>query len=132
MDDSTALRKFIVKLSIKFILLGIACAAVFYFFAQQHYFNFVPVIFIYFYLLNLLSFYILVKSHNLPMGQFSKRFILISSGKLFSSLIFAITFVILSRENMIPFLVIFIILYFSSLIQLVREFNVYLNQKKSE
>jgi hypothetical protein len=92
----------------------------------------VPVVFIYFYLLNILTFYILVKSHNLPMGQFSRRFMLISSGKLFSSLIFAITFVILSRENMIPFLVIFIILYFSSLIQLVREFNVYLNQKKSE
>ncbi|MDX9769359.1 MAG: hypothetical protein RBT19_03295 [Tenuifilaceae bacterium] len=132
MDDSTALRKYILKLSIKFILFGIACAAVFYFFAQQHYFHFVPVIFIYFYLLNLLTFYILVKSHNLPMGAFSRRFMLISSGKFFGSLVFAVTYIVLARDNIIPFLVIFIILYFSSLIQLVREFNVYLDQKKSE
>ncbi len=61
MDESTAIKKFVVKQSIIFIVLAIVCAAVFYFFAQQHYFHFVPVIFAYFYVLNLATFYVLIK-----------------------------------------------------------------------
>lgn len=132
MDDSTALRKFIRKLSIEFILLGIVCAAVFYFFAQQHYFQFAPAIFAYFYLLNLLTFSILVKSHNQSMAAFTKRFMILSMAKFFASLAFATMFIIFAREHTIPFLVIFIILYFLSLFQTVREFQVFLNQKKGE
>lgn len=130
MDESTAIKKFVVKQSIIFIVLAIVCAAVFYFFAQQHYFHFVPVIFAYFYVLNLTTFYVLIKSSRLSMSEFSKRFMLISSGKFFGSLIFALAFIIFSREHLIPFLVIFIILYISSLFQLVQQFQTFQNQKK--
>ena len=130
MDESTAIKKFVVKQSIIFIVLAIVCAAVFYFFAQQHYFHFVPVIFAYFYVLNLATFYVLIKSSRLSMSEFSIRFMLISSGKFFGSLIFALAFIIFSREHLIPFLVIFIILYISSLFQLVQQFQTFQNQKK--
>lgn len=130
MDNQTAIRVFIKKLLLKFLVAGVICAAVFYFFAQQHYFSFVPVIFLYFFLLNLLVFYILIKSHNLSTLRFSKRFMIVTFIKFFGSLIFAFLFMIFAKEHIIPFLMIFIILYFSSLIQLVREFQVYLNQKK--
>jgi hypothetical protein len=46
------------------------------------------------------------------------------------SLIFAFLFMIFAREHMIPFLVIFIILYFLSLSQVVRDFLGFINQKK--
>jgi hypothetical protein len=132
MDNSRAVKIFLKKLTLQFLILGLLCAAVFILFVQQHYFSFVPIIFLYFYILNTVVFYILTKSYNLPIIKFTNRFMVITTAKLFSSLVFAVLFMVFAKEHIIPFLVIFIILYFLSLFQLVREFLHFLNQKKVE
>lgn len=130
MDTSTVLKTFIKRLTLKTLIAGVICAAVFYFFAQQYYFHFAPVVFLYFYLVSIIVFSILIKSHNLNTAKFSRRFLIVTMLKFLGSLIFAFLFMIFAREHMIPFLVIFIILYFLSLSQVVRDFLGFINQKK--
>src|SRR5690554_1712441 len=115
MDTSASIRRFVKKSTIHFLVLGLICAAVFYFAAQQHYFSMVPIIFIYFYITSLISYFILVKSHELPTGKFYTRFLTVSSIKFLGSLAFVILFIIFSPDYIVPFLVIFITLYFISL-----------------
>jgi hypothetical protein len=123
--------KFIKGLTVQYLVLAIICAAVFGYIAPQHYFPMLPVVFIYFYLLNFFSYFILVKTHNLPTIRFSKYFMLLSMVKFFGSLGFVVLYIIFARETLIPFLVIFIILYFHSLFQLVREYQFFLAEKNS-
>lgn len=130
MDTSTILKTFIKRLTLKTLIFAAICAAVFYFFAQQYYFQLVPLVFLYFYVVNIIVFSVLIKSHNLSTAKFSRRFLVITMLKFLGSLIFAFLFMIFAREHMIPFLVIFIILYFLSLSQVVRGFLGFINQKK--
>lgn len=132
MDEPKAIKRFISRLSVKYILLIILSAAVFYFIAPQHYFHFAPVVFAYFYILNIVVYAILVKAHNLSTARFSKYFMLITVLKFFGSLIFAVLYMLLSKNNPVPFLVIFIILYFLSLIQIVNDFMGFLNKKNKQ
>ena len=130
MDNSLAIRTYIKRLTLIFTVIGALCAVVFYFFAQQHYFSTIPLIFLYFYLINILIFNALIKSYHLNIIRFSNRFMMVTIVKFLLSLIIAVLFMIFVREHIISFLVIFIILYFSSLIQLVHEFQGFINQKK--
>jgi hypothetical protein len=131
MDSSIAISSFTRNLTIKFVIFSVLTGAIFYFIAPEYYFSFVPIIFIYFYTISLITYRVLINSHNLSTAKFSKRFMIVTMSKFFGSLIFAILFLILSEENRIPFLVIFIILYFSSLFQLVHAFLKFMNKKKS-
>ena len=130
MDSSVAIRSFTKNLTIKFVIFSVLCGAIFYFIVPEHYFAFVPIIFVYFYAVSLITYRVLINSHNLSTPKFSKRFLIVTMSKFFGSLIFAVLFLILSERNRIPFLVIFIILYFSSLFQLVHEFLKFINKKK--
>ncbi len=130
MDTSIVLKTFIKRLTLKTLIVAAICAAVFYFFAQQYYFHFAPLIFLYFYMVNIIVFSVLIKSHNQSTAKFSRRFLIVTMLKFLGSLIFAVLFMFFAREHMIPFLVIFIILYFLSLSQVVREFLGFVNQKK--
>lgn len=131
MESSPAIISFTKKNSLTFIALGVLFGAVFYFFLPQYYFTFVPVIFIYFYSINLITFRVLINSVDLPAAKFANLFTKISTIKFLGSLVFAIIYLIFSDKTRIPFLVIFIILYFLSLIQLVHEFLKFMNKKKS-
>lgn len=131
MEKTTAIKLFVKRATIQYMVLALVCAAVFYLFAQQHYFSLVPLIFIYFFTVNLITYTILVKSHDLGTGKFSNRFMVITFIKFLVSLVFAILFMIFLREHIVPFLVIFITLYFLSLIQTVREFLGFLKQKNN-
>ncbi|MFP4555544.1 MAG: hypothetical protein ACLFNU_01625 [Bacteroidales bacterium] len=132
MDKPKAIKRFISRLTIKYILFIILSAAVFYFIAPQHYFHFAPAVFAYFYILNIIVYVMLVKTHDLSTAKFSRYFMLITALKFFGSLIFAILYMLLSNNNPIPFLMIFIILYFSSLIQVVNDFMGFLNKKNKQ
>lgn len=131
MDSSITIKNFVKRLSVRFILLILACAAIFYFFAPQYYFAFAPVVFIYFYIVSIITYSILVRTQNLSSAKFFKSFMLITSVKFFGSILFSVIYLIFSDESRIPFLVIFIILYFLSLFQLVHDFLKFLNKKKS-
>ena len=128
MDKSAAIKRFVKKVTIQYVVLALVCAAVFYFFAQQHYFSLVPLIFVYFYTINIIVYNILINSHD-SLGKFSRRFMVITTVKFFGSLVFTLLFIIFLPKHIIPFLVIFIILYFLSLIQTVREFLGFVKQK---
>jgi hypothetical protein len=128
-DKADAIKVFTKKLTIKFLLLAAIAGIVFYFFLPQYYFQFLPVVFIYFYATNYIVYRILIKSHDYPTAKFSRYCMLITFIKFFGALIFAVLYMIFAKESLIPFLVIFIILYFSSLIQLVREFLGFVTKK---
>jgi hypothetical protein len=130
LGKKNALTIFLKKLTIKFIAVGLLCAAVFHFWLPQHYFHFLPGVILYFYILNFFVYYFLIKSFDLSTVKFSQYFLLITTLKFFGSLIFAVTYMIFAKESLIAFLVIFIILYFSSLIQVVSEFLRFLKEKK--
>lgn len=130
MNELSAIKRFSVRLTIIFLVLIAFSAVAFKFFIPQHYFSFAPIVFLYFYLINLVSFRLMVKSSKLPTVGFSKYFMMITGIKFFGSLVFAILYMIFAKDNLIPFLVIFIILYFLSLIQIVRGFLSFLNEKK--
>jgi hypothetical protein len=131
MDNSITIKSFIKRLSVRFVLLILACSAIFYFFAPQYYFSFAPVVFIYFYVINIITYAILVRIQNLPSAKFFKSFMLITSVKFFGSILFSVIYLIFSDESRIPFMVIFIILYFLSLFQVVHDFLRFLNKKKA-
>jgi len=126
---SKTLQQFIIRSAIIFLSLGAICAAVFVWFAPQHYFNAVPFIFLYFFLLNLVVFRFLIGSNDLHIHKFSQKFLIFTSVKFFGSLIFVVAFLLLSKENAIPFLLIFITLYVVSLIQEVYEFLRFLKKR---
>lgn len=130
MDSSFVIRTYIKRLTLIFTVIAVLCAVVFYFFAQQQYFSMVPLIFLYFYLINVFVFSILIKSYHKSIVKFSNRFMFATMVKFLVSIAIAVLFMIFNREHIIPFLMIFITLYFSSLFQLVREFQGFINQKK--
>ena len=132
MKNSVAINRFLKRLVAKYIVFIAVAAVVFYFFAPQHYFSLAPAVFLYFFLLNIIVYRLLVKSHSLTTVQFSRSFMVITAIKFFASLTFAIAYMVVADENPIPFLVIFIILYFSSLIQVVNDFRGFLNKKNSQ
>lgn len=131
MERSIAIKSFTKRQTVLFISLGVLLSAVFYFIIPQYYFAFVPVIFIYFYILNLITFRVLINAIDYSTPKFTSLFTKISMAKFLGSLIFAIIYLAFFEKTRIPFLVIFIILYFLSLIQLVHEFLKFMNKKKS-
>jgi len=128
-DNASAIKVFSKKLTIKFLLLAAVTAIVFLFFVPQYYFHLLPLVFIYFYVTNYVGYRILVKSHDYPTAKFSRYFMIVTFIKFFGALVFAVLYMIFARESLFPFLVIFIILYFFTLIQLVREFLGFITKK---
>jgi hypothetical protein len=129
MDKKDILKRFTKKLILQFFIIASISAAVFYFWVPQHYFQFLPIVFLYFFVLNLTVYNLLLKAHDLSTAKFSQYFLIITSLKFFGSIIFVVTYMIFAKHTVIPFLVIFIILYFSSLIQVVREFLSFIKEK---
>lgn len=129
MLERKAIKRYLKKLTFQFLAFGAISAAVFVYLIPQHYFKMFPVVLLYFYSLNFFSYFILVKTHSLPTVKFSKYFMMLSLIKFFGSLIFVFLYIIFARSTVIPFLVIFITLYFHSLFQLVRDFQHFLSKK---
>ena len=129
MEESQVIRRFIKRSVVVFLLWGLVCAATFIWIVPEHYFHFVPVIFLYFFLVNLVVFRFLVKSGALSIHKFSRRFLTLTFAKFFGSFLFVVIFLLLYPNRVIPFLVIFIILYFTSLIQEVYDFLHFLKKR---
>lgn len=129
MIDNNLLKRFYRQSIIIFLILGTICTITFIWIVPQFYFNAVPFIFFYFFLLGYFTFKFLIKIHNLPTQQFTKKFMVFSYIKFFGSIIIAFLFLYFFPSHQIPFLVIFIILYFTTLIQGVRNFLRVLNQR---
>lgn len=132
MLERKVINRYIKRLTFQYLIIGAISAAVFLYLIPQHYFSLLPLVFIYFYLLNYFAYFILIKTHKLPTIKFSKYFMLLTFIKFFGSLIFVVLYIIFARNTLNPFLVIFIILYFHSLFQLVREFQHFLSEKNSK
>lgn len=132
MATANALKLFIIRSLIVFLFWGAVCAAVFYWFAPQYYFSSVPLLFLYFFVLNIVVFRFLIKSSELSIQSFSKRFVILTFAKFFGSFILVVIFLIYNQNQVIPFLVIFIILYFSSLFQEVHEFLRFLKKRTAK
>ena len=126
------LEKFIIRSAIIFLAWGAICAVVFYWFVPQHYFSFIPFIFLYFFTLNVVIFRFLIKSSEQSIHKFSRRFLIFTFIKFFGSFVFVVLFLFYFPNRALPFLVIFIILYFTSLIQEVYEFLSFLKKRNTK
>lgn len=129
MEETKVIGEFVKRSVIIFVILGLLCAGTFYWLVPEHYFPFVPVIFLYFFIVNYLVFRFLVKSNSLSIHKFSRRFITLTFAKFFGSFLFFAVFLFLNPQRVIPFLVIFITLYFTSLIQEVYDFLRFLKKR---
>lgn len=131
MQQSRVIGKYIAKLSILFVIMGAISAVVFVFAIPQHYFSLFPFVLAYFFLLNFFSYLVLIKTHGLPVTKFYRIFTMMSTVKFLFSLIVVVLYIIFCRETLYPFLATFIILYFHSLFQVVRDFQSLLPKKSS-
>jgi hypothetical protein len=129
MIEKQLLKQFLKRSIILFLLLGVLCSFIFIWIIPHHYFSVIPVIFIYFFFLNVFTFRFLIRIQNLSSQKFTKQFMIFTFIKFFGSLILAFLFLYFDPKHKIPFLVIFIILYFSTLIQGVHDFLKVLNQR---
>jgi predicted ABC-type exoprotein transport system permease subunit len=129
MFEKQLLKQFLKRSIILFLLLGILCSFIFIWIIPHLYFSIIPIIFVYFFLLNIFTFRFLIKIQSLSTHKFTKQFMIFTFIKFFGSLIFAFLFLYFDPNHKIPFLVIFITLYFSTLIQGVHDFLKVLNQR---
>ncbi len=130
MIEKTPFKRFVKRSMILFTALALTCAFIFYWIIPQHYFQFVPFVFLYFFILNLITFSFFTRVNRITYQEFARQFMIITGIKLFGSIIFVFIYLFFRPEHAIPFLVIFIILYFSTLIQGVHDFLRILNQRK--
>lgn len=105
-----------------FFLLAAVCAALFIWIVPQHYFSLIPFLFFYFYLLTNAVFFLLLRAQNLPIIKFNQRFLILTSIKFFGSIIFVAVFLMLAPQHAVAFVMIYITLYFVSLIHEVSSY----------
>jgi len=94
--------------SLMVFLLG---AALFTTFLKNYYLNIFPFIFLYFTTLTISVNFILIKISTLKMSSFINKFMIASTLKIFLNLICLIVYVLVQRQNAVPFLICFLVHY---------------------
>lgn len=132
MQTSKVFWKYLTRLILLYVAVGVIGALVFTYLLPQYYFKLFPWVLLYFFLVNLFSILILIKSSNKPLSAFYRTYSLVSAVKFFVSLIGVVLYIIFFKDTLYGFLVTFIILYFHSLFQLVRIFKTSLLKNNSQ
>ncbi len=105
------LKNFIIRiLSFSLIIAAIALA-VFRFFIPQFYLPVFPFLMLFFVVVTIGIHTILTRAGKRPIRQFSTFYMGSVTAKLFIYLIFLVTYVLTNKENAIPFILTFFILY---------------------
>ena len=106
------LKKYISRLLIFAISIGIIFFVVFKYLLAQYYLPVFPFLIIFFTIISILIHYILLKASNFRIAKFSTFFMGSTTAKLFIYVIFLVIYVLVDKLNAVPFLLTFFVLYF--------------------
>lgn len=128
MSPNQAIKNFVVKALVLFTVLGALCTFLFVFIFPSYYTPIIPVIFGYFFFLNIVVFRALVKIQLLSFAKFSRNFMVLTLVKLFVSFTVFIVIIYFNKPNIIPIVGVFFTLYTASLVLEVVEANKYMRK----
>ncbi len=106
------LKKYILRLITFSVILGVLTFALFKFVLGQYYLPIFPFIIIFFAIVSISVHYILLKASNFRIAKFSTFYMGSTTVKLFLYIIFLIIYVLVDKENAVPFLLTFFVFYF--------------------
>lgn len=126
-------KQFVFRTILVVLITTILCIFIFKFFFPE------KLLIIYFFLplffgvINILIFKSLFKASDLTLLKFSNRHLLFTTLKLLGSIVFILSFLFFNRDQAIPFLSSFLVIYLIFLIQEIIEIlNYFKKNKKSE
>ena len=106
------LKKYITRLLIFSTILSTISFGLFSFVLPQYYLPIFPYLITFFISVSILVHVILLKASNFRIAKFSTFYMGSTTAKLFLYIIFLIIYVLVDKENAVPFLLTFFILYF--------------------
>ncbi len=126
-------KHFILKTGLLVLITSTLCFVVFQFAFPQKYLWLYPVLPVFFGVANILIFYALSLVKDSSLSRFSTRYLLCTTIKLFGSLAFVVVFLLVKKEEVIPFLSTFLSVYFIFLFQeIVSILKFFKKNEKSE
>lgn len=123
-----AMKQFIIKSAILYLLLGAVCGAIFWLWFKSHFSIFIPLFFIYFFIVNIIVFKLSSRLKDQSNAKFYRIFSLITILKFFGSSIAFAVVIALNKQHIIPLIIVFFFLYVISLIFEVKELNSYMSK----
>ena len=106
------LKKYIIRLLVFSAILSALSFGLFSFVLQQYYLPVFPYLIAFFIIISILVHVILLKASNFRIAKFSTFYMGSTTAKLFLYIIFLIIYVLVDKENAVPFLLTFFVLYF--------------------
>jgi len=106
------LKKYIIRLLAFSVIISVLAFAIFQFVLGQYYLPIFPFLITFFVIVSISVHYILLKASNFRIAKFSTFFMGSITAKLFLYIIFLIIYVLVDKENAVPFLLTFFVLYF--------------------
>ena len=106
-------RRFIVNLTVFSLVLGIFAYCLTYFLPVEYFSPALPFLFIFFFSASIIVFYFLVKSTEKNFSSFINRFMLTTFLKLMIYMTVLLLYIFSHKEDTVPFIIAFFILYLS-------------------
>ena len=127
------LKQFILKTAIVVLVTTIFCVSIFHFFFPDQFMVIYATLPLIFGLINIFIFNSLIDSGTLSLIKFSNRYLFSTTLKLLGSIFFIIGFLFFNREQAIPFLSTFLVVYLIFLAQeIIGILNFFKKKEKIE
>jgi predicted membrane channel-forming protein YqfA (hemolysin III family) len=111
------LKQFILKTVLLVFITSVLCIIIFKFFFPEEFLLLYPFLPVLFGFINIFIFKTLIKSKDFSLFKFSNRYMLFTTLKLLGSILFIIGFLFFNKEQAIPFLSSFLVIYLIFLAQ---------------
>ena len=105
-------RKFLIRVSVLSFLVAGAGFLVFLRIWPEYYFHAFPLLLVFFLIVSAVVYYFLLKAKEDRPEKFPRFMMAVNGIKIFIYLIFLAVYLLLNKENVLPFLVSFLALYF--------------------
>lgn len=111
------IRQFILKTGLLVLITSTLCLVLFISFFSTKFNLLYPLLPVFFGIVNVFIFYFLLQVKDSTLIKFSNRYLLCTTIKLLGSLIFVVVYLLLKKNDLIPFLSTFLSVYFIFLFQ---------------
>jgi len=127
------IRQFIIKTGLLVLVTSTLCIVLFLSFFANKFNILYPILPVFFGAVNVSIFYFLLQVKDSTLIKFSNRYLLCTTIKLFGSFIFVVVYLLLKKNDLIPFLSTFLSVYFIFLFQeIVSILKFFQKNEKSE
>ncbi len=127
------LKQFIFKTSLLVLITSGLCFISFFLFFPDRLILLYPFLPVVFGAVNVFIFYTLLQVKDLSPIKFSNRYLLCTTVKLLGSIFFIVLFLLIKKEQAIPFLATFLVVYFIFLVQeIIAILKFFKKNEKSE